>query len=266
MAHLKLKEWQKAEDDASVAIMLDKLHIKSYQRRSTARFALGKIRASLKDLYQAKNIIISLEKYPQNDTMDDVKGQMKVCDIKINQIELELKRIIQNAPKRKVKVKVIRESKKTQSSQMPAIRGRRNKKDVPECSNTRSYALRQKTEASIQKLNSWIHFERFWKSLLHQSEKVDFLRSMKPSKIAEIYRNGFEDSDLLLELVLCCSKMDMDGAAYLKAISNIPSVDMVIMMLSNEKRIELSNAVSTVLRCAGDEKNSIRSNLGINVE
>jgi hypothetical protein len=53
MAHLKLKEFKKAELDCTLALQLDPYHTKSLLRRATARNALGKHRAALSDLYTA---------------------------------------------------------------------------------------------------------------------------------------------------------------------------------------------------------------------
>lgn len=52
----QLKEFVKAEADASVALQLDPRHVKSLHRRAVARNALGKHRAALGDLLQAAEI------------------------------------------------------------------------------------------------------------------------------------------------------------------------------------------------------------------
>ena len=50
MCMLKLKEWKKAETDCSLALQVDPAHVKSYQRRASARNAMGMHRAALGDL------------------------------------------------------------------------------------------------------------------------------------------------------------------------------------------------------------------------
>ena len=40
MAHLKKRDWRKAEDDAGSALAIDASHVKSYHRRSVARASL----------------------------------------------------------------------------------------------------------------------------------------------------------------------------------------------------------------------------------
>ena len=49
MAYLKQKEYHNAEADCSVALSIDAAHVKSLQRRATARSALGKHRAAFVD-------------------------------------------------------------------------------------------------------------------------------------------------------------------------------------------------------------------------
>jgi tetratricopeptide (TPR) repeat protein len=55
-SYLKLKRYQEAENDASDALILDSEHLKSLQRRGTARYYLGKLRQSAKDFHQAQLI------------------------------------------------------------------------------------------------------------------------------------------------------------------------------------------------------------------
>ena len=56
MAYLKLKQFHNAEIDATAALAIDSTHVKSLQRRATARDALGKHRAALVDVISALNI------------------------------------------------------------------------------------------------------------------------------------------------------------------------------------------------------------------
>ena len=61
MAHLKKRDWRKAEDDASSALAIDASHVKSYHRRSVARASLGMLRAALLDLSRAEAELELLE-------------------------------------------------------------------------------------------------------------------------------------------------------------------------------------------------------------
>ena len=56
MAYLKQKEYHNAEADCSVALSIDASHVKSLQRRATARHALGKHRAAAQDVMRALRI------------------------------------------------------------------------------------------------------------------------------------------------------------------------------------------------------------------
>ena len=56
MAYLKMKEYIRAEVDCNSALSIEPSHVKSLVRRATARNALGKHRAALRDLYAAMDL------------------------------------------------------------------------------------------------------------------------------------------------------------------------------------------------------------------
>jgi tetratricopeptide (TPR) repeat protein len=56
MAQLKLKRFAEAEADCGAALRIEPTHIKSLQRRASARIALGKARAAVQDLERASGI------------------------------------------------------------------------------------------------------------------------------------------------------------------------------------------------------------------
>jgi RNA polymerase II-associated protein 3 len=58
-SYLKLKRYQEAESDAHEALTLDPEHIKSLQRRGTARYYLGKLRGAGKDFEKAQQLQFS---------------------------------------------------------------------------------------------------------------------------------------------------------------------------------------------------------------
>lgn len=64
MCHLKTRDWIKAEKDATAALNIDPRHVKSYQRRSAAKVALGKLRSALKDLMVAEEVRRCEERHP----------------------------------------------------------------------------------------------------------------------------------------------------------------------------------------------------------
>jgi regulator of sirC expression with transglutaminase-like and TPR domain len=52
-AYLKMKKYAEAESDADAALGFDSEHVKSLQRRGTARYYLGKLRVAMKDFTAA---------------------------------------------------------------------------------------------------------------------------------------------------------------------------------------------------------------------
>eukprot|EP00903_Cladosiphon_okamuranus_P005495 g5477.t2 len=91
MSYLKLKEFGKAEADCDSALRLDPRHVKSLQRRATARNALGKHRAALADLQTAAEIDQSSKQVRK-----DLSKTLET-----------LKTVVRRAPKRQVKVESV---------------------------------------------------------------------------------------------------------------------------------------------------------------
>lgn len=71
MASLKLKKFHAAEADCDAALRLEPAHIKSLQRRATARDALGKHRAALADLQLALHSTQTKELHQQKSAIRD---------------------------------------------------------------------------------------------------------------------------------------------------------------------------------------------------
>ena len=118
----------------------------------------------------------------------------------------------------------------------------------------------------MKNAKSWMEFEQIWTSGLQSCEKVQCLGTMRPHKFIELYKNGMEDSDLLLDIVLHCSKMKEVGADYIIALSKIPSIDMVVMMLSEEEKKNLSDYIEETSKLCTKEMDCIliRTKFGIN--
>jgi hypothetical protein len=265
MAHLKLKDWRNAESDASSAIKIDELHIKSYQRRSVARLALGKIRSALKDLYLAN---AALTKTKAMSVGNDPKKQRMSQNINTSQIEAELRKVIKSAPKRRIHIQIRKKTtcKLETSSVLHAAMDICEAKPSTQhnCPPVVDKVSRNVRHNSMQNIKSWLEFEQIWKSL-QTFEKVECLVAMKPSKLVEIYKNGIEDSDLLLDLLYHCSKMKKRGMKYISAISKIPSIDMVVMMMSKTERNLIHDYIEEVVKWCSKkvDPNVIKNDFGI---
>ena len=152
MVNLKLKDWHSAESDATTALQLDPLHFKSLQRRSAARMALGKVRASLQDLYDA-NSVLGILKQKDLSAQGDQNGKLPQ-EINTNQAEAELVKVMNKAPRREVIVQV-QKACRNQKLDNKSIQVDRKKSDLEVSSQTQN----QKT----YKLKNWLEFEQIWK-------------------------------------------------------------------------------------------------------
>ena len=71
-----------------------------------------------------------------------------------------------------------------------------------------------------------------------------------------MYKHGMEDSDLLLDIVLHCFKMKKKGFNYIRALSKIPSIDMLVMMLSKIDREVFIEYIEGIIQWCRKEKDS----------
>lgn len=237
MAHIKIKEWRNAESDACMALAIDAYNTKSYQRRSTARLSLGKIRLALKDLYLADG----------KQSKDD---ETKPLDKK--KIEKALMLAIRRAPKKEVSI-TMKLSDETSSGI--------NIDEHP--SFPAEIATKKNTELS--RVKTWYDFELAWK-VLQPSEKTQYLKKIKPEKLTDLYKNGMEDTDLLDDLLYHISRLRDNSGRYLKAVSAIPSLDMLVMMMSSKQRERIKMNIDHIIcttAVSGKERSYIRNAFSI---
>ena len=106
MAHLKLKYWTQAESDATLALEIDNLHYKSYQRRCVARLSMGKIRAAMMDVCSAQDCyeMEMKTKFQDDNTSKITMNEMKTLRDKVDKALVEAAR---RAPRRKLPLTVL---------------------------------------------------------------------------------------------------------------------------------------------------------------
>mmetsp|Transcript_74 Transcript_74/g.192 ORF Transcript_74/g.192 Transcript_74/m.192 type:complete len:241 (-) Transcript_74:1230-1952(-) len=111
MAHIKMKNWTHAEDDANSALQIEPKHYKSYQRRCVARLSMGKIRAAMQDAFSAEECIL-LEIKNESDTCSSKSlsnAQSALDEIRKlrNEAESAFVSAVKRAPRRKVPISII---------------------------------------------------------------------------------------------------------------------------------------------------------------
>lgn len=224
---MKLQDWRRAEADASTAVNLDPLQFKSYERRSVARTNLGKHQAALRDLYFAQ---AAASKHGVNSKID------------ASTVERNLAEAMHKAPKRSVDVKII--PKERSHVEMPT-----EAKHSSQSSEIRTLdVLKAKPPGDVDRLmkaKSWYHFEQAWMTL-SDSQQVQVLSKLKPERFKKIFQRGMENVGLMISIVSACTKNEVDGIKVLDAISHLPSVDMLVMMMSKEERDAFVECISRV--------------------
>lgn len=268
MTYIKLKDWKKAEDDASAAIQINKLHVKSYQRRAVARSSLGKLRAALGDARFAMSMT------QQQQPIDKIGQQ--VC-----QLENLLRCAIKLAPRRSLEIvyKLSEENQEirndvvdytkhnptcyetqdnlnndTTKEYVSTERAKCDKNNIPPLLDIKFQA--QSTPIPLQYTTTFKRcheFERYWKKL-ERTVKSDFLSKIQPHYIGVLYRNGMEDSDIFLDLINASVCLD-NGTEFVDIISKISSIDIVGMMMTKEERAQAKEWIVEIFkRCGKMEK------------
>ena len=230
MTYLKIKEYVTAEQDATSALSLDQSHIKSYQRRSKARIALGKFRAAIKDLDYA----IFLDK-EQDDEDDNTKIKKELQKEKEYCVQLFI-RAIRSCPKRRIKnIDIVNENGICEVKHAESKRVNdpsKSQDEINSCSLTEIHDttdtsspttiidLIQSQESVVAQNNGKVvasfqnktsnkkaspktfqEFQTIWRSLIEKSDKLKFLIKQSSKNIYRIFHTyNFDDTDLFTEL------------------------------------------------------------------
>ena len=263
MGYLKIKDWRKAENDATSAVNIDPSHWKSYHRRSIARSSLGKIRASRKDLQTAKQI---LENQKEKD--GTIIASLKKIDADLVKNKTVLIEVMRKAPKKVISIKLVAgNSAKKNIPNDDAVSKRKRGNDcgvepIISPHAQKSNDTIQKTITRVRNVHSWLEFEQIWKSL-PENTKPKCIENLRPQALAKMYSNGIEDSDLLLDIIKNCTKIDSTkGRKILLVLCKIPNIDMVVMMMSSSEKCAVAQCVQT-LASSKDEASHISKYFGL---
>lgn len=203
------------------------MHVKSYERRSVARLNLGKHRAALRDLYTAQAA---------------ANKQGLALKIDFSKAEKALIETMHRAPKRTVSIKVIPKVTATKVTDKNMI-------TVPQSLEMTSNISKNKDSGGrieyFLKAKSWYSFEQAWISLTDE-DRMKALSKLKPESILKMYRGGMENTEVLISLIHTASKISSHGISVLNALSKIPSIDMLVMMMSKIERETLVKHISMI--------------------
>jgi hypothetical protein len=109
MAHLKMKHWIQAESDATSAIEIDNLHLKSYQRRCVARLSMGKVRLAMMDICSAQDcseLELKAKCVGENDSKTTELARNDINMLR-EKVEKALVDAARKAPRRKLPITVL---------------------------------------------------------------------------------------------------------------------------------------------------------------
>lgn len=283
MAHLKKKDWLKAEDDASMALTIDASHVKSYQRRAVARASLGKLRAALLDLSRAE---AELEALDASGGGVAGGGMQRSIAAERKRIESLLRAAMKRAPKRcNVPIVVVREEKEGIVEGLLDDAVSKAGSDDNNCASDVSKgsddwvvvdtsvsgddSSAKFVPRTYKKPTTWYEFETTWRSLSSLEERSAYLSSIKPKWLANLYRNGMEDVEIVVDVVVAAGRlmmMDANQASlakeYIQCVANTKCIDIPVMMMNDEQRKKVRGVVDQVFRGGNNGKAAVAAKLG----
>lgn len=282
MTHLKKKDWTKAEDDANSALAIDPAHIKSYQRRSAARAALGKLQSALVDLSYAE-----MEASKQDDSGSGGSGSgiHKSIALEKRRVETLLKAAMKRAPRRTIPIVIekVTEEKTCEETQKDDVVDLRSEELANDAANVDGMEQEQEQPTTVpnpdsddgkenfvadsgndkpqliveattklpatsrtrkyKKPSTWYDFEATWRSLGSQLERSSFLATIKPKRLAALYRNGIEDVDLLVEIICVAADIAEESADYIECMASTKCIDIPVMMMTEDHKKIVREAI-----------------------
>ncbi|GMH87502.1 hypothetical protein TrST_g13290 [Triparma strigata] len=241
MCHLKTRDWIKAEKDATAALNIDPRHVKSYQRRSAAKVALGKLRSALKDLMVAEEIAKE-------------EGGIKGIKVDIRKCREALRDAVRRAPKKRIGIQSVSGVGRPEVGgvveeevvlELGEGAGGFDLDDAPTISQNQPSFLDAASKAAaaaaknvkLKAPKNAYDMEKMWRSLKNnEADKAKYLMEYvcANKKLAKLFPNGFQDSVMFDEIVGVLDGVvgaDAEGAKrVLIDLAKVKNVDMISMM------------------------------------
>ena len=104
-----------------------------------------------------------------------------------------------------------------------------------------------------KKPTTWYEFETTWRSLDSLEERSAYLSSVKPKWLANLYRNGMEDVEIVVDVVVAAGRlMTMDAnqvslaKEYIQCVANTKCIDIPAMMMNDGQRKKVRDVIDKV--------------------
>jgi tetratricopeptide (TPR) repeat protein len=276
MAHLKNREFGKAEEDCNLALKIDPSHLKSLSRRGTARNSLGKHRLALLDFERAAELDPKSRQIQTQiaSTRELIRTAIKRAP-KRTQFKIEVIGETTNEPHRAI-LDALEDKENTVGNKPMAAATAKQRSAVsekpsqeaqplaPPPSSTNAATVAEtassKPAAILPKLpkkapTTSYEFGRVWKTLAPKGDaerqkalldlRVGYLRLIQPTALATIFKNSIE-AEVLCDIfhvfrhamqVTAADKRFVLGFAI--GLTKVPRFSMAVMFLSAREKEDL---------------------------
>ncbi|KAF1336747.1 Rna polymerase ii-associated protein, partial [Globisporangium splendens] len=291
MAHLKNREFGKAEDDCNLALKIDPNHLKSLSRRGTARNSLGKHRLALLDFERAaeldpKSRQIQTQIASTRELIRTaIKRAPKRTQFKIEVIgkttneshhgtldDLEDKNSVGNKPTTPIATTKQRSAVSEKPSQEAQLQASSPPTTTPapvaETSSSKPTVILPKLPKKAPTTS--YEFGRVWKTLAPKGDaerqkallglRAEYLRLIQPAALGTIFKNSIEAEILCDIFHVFRHAMQATSADkrfvldFAMGLAKVPRFSMAVMFLSVCEKEDLVWVVER-LRSDGKEMN-----------
>ena len=281
MAYLKAKNFACAEEDCSSALRLNAKHVKSWNRRGTARNKLGRHRAALRDF----EAVLLLE--PRNkQAINEIRKTREAIKISVKKAPKKTATLTESGGKSIPWVTCspsAESSSKNDGQKDPSSKDAANEDATVEVTNAggsgsrtvprdssesghvvdKAQAVVRERAREIAMSNdslspaSMFSFMNIWKSLKGDDEgKSLYLSSIDKGALKRLFK-GEVEADVFIEILnLCNSFLPTSGKRTLEivyALSNCSNFDMNILFCNEADKVAIKDCVGRIAAMKDDQ-------------
>ena len=281
MAYLKAKNFACAEEDCSSALRLNAKHVKSWNRRGTARNKLGRHRAALRDF----EAVLQLE--PRNkQAINEIRKTREAIKISVKKAPKKTATITESGGKSIPWVTCspsAESSNKTNGQKGPSSKDASNGGATVQVTNAAvadsnivprgtsesgqvvdkaQAVVRERARKIAMSSDSWspasmFSFMNIWKSLKGDDEgKSLYLSSIDKGALKRLFK-GEVEADVFIEILNLCNKFlptsEKRALEIVYAISNCSNFDMNIMFCNEADKLLIKDYVGRIMAKKDDQ-------------
>jgi RNA polymerase II-associated protein 3 len=281
MAYLKGKNFASAEEDCSSALRLNPKHVKSWNRRGTARNKLGRHRAALRDfeavlVYEPRNkqaineirktreaIKISVKKAPKKIATITESGGKSIPWVTSGPSAERNNNSAKNSNRAEPAVEeIVKTTNVTSNNTNSGAKANISTENSQVVDKAQAVVRQRAREIALSQTgispNTMFDFMNIWNSLKGDNDgKILYLKSIEKSAIKRVFKGEIE-ADVFIEILKLCKKyLDSSEKRVIELVSglsNCSNFDMNIMFCNDQDKDFIKDYVNEIIAHKNDDK------------